>query len=238
MIVYKTTNILTGKVYVGKDLNNNPAYLGSGIKLIHAIKKHGREFFKKEILEECTDPETWVNREKYWIKVLDTIAHGYNIAEGGTGGNTRKGFSKEEKAEYLKRMQKGRRESNKVREAYDKRKGVPRPEHSQKLKELYRDGIITPHNLGKITPESTRQKISESNRGRKLTLEQKQKIAQAKFKSVNVYTLEGEYLETLQSIKQASEKYKVGRDSIYGCCVGKYKQGGGYRWEYSACEVK
>jgi len=238
MIIYKTTNTLTGKIYIGKDLHNNPAYLGSGTKLIHAIKKYGREFFTKEVLEECTDPKTWVSREKYWIETLNAIRNGYNIAEGGTGGNTRKSFSQEEKAQYIAKMQKSRKESSKVQEAYSKRKGVSRPEHSEKLKELYRNGIMTPHNLGKTTPEYIRKKISESNKGRKLTPEQKQKIAQAKFKPVEVYTLEGIYLETLPSIKEASKKYQIGRDSIYGCCVGKYKQGGGYCWKYGACEVK
>ena len=30
MIIYKTINLLNGKVYVGKDEKNNPNYYGSG----------------------------------------------------------------------------------------------------------------------------------------------------------------------------------------------------------------
>jgi hypothetical protein len=30
MIIYKTTNLVNGKYYVGKDEKNNPEYLGSG----------------------------------------------------------------------------------------------------------------------------------------------------------------------------------------------------------------
>jgi len=30
MIIYKTTNLVNGKVYVGQDSKNNPDYLGSG----------------------------------------------------------------------------------------------------------------------------------------------------------------------------------------------------------------
>jgi group I intron endonuclease len=232
MIIYKTTNITTGKIYVGKDLHNNPGYLGSGKKLLHAVSKYGKECFLKEVLEECSDPKVWVEREKYWIKKLNAIEAGYNIAEGGSGGNTRKGLSESEKEEYIKKMQIGRQISEKVKEAYKKKIGVPRPEHSLKLKALYNSGALIPHNLGKTTPEHVREKISKSNKGRKLTPTQKENIAKSKHKPVVVYTLDGKYLETLESIKQASEKYNIGRDSIYGCCIGKYKQGGGFVWKY------
>ncbi len=40
MIIYKTTNTINGKIYVGQDTRNLPKYLGSG-KLLHkAIKKY------------------------------------------------------------------------------------------------------------------------------------------------------------------------------------------------------
>lgn len=239
MVIYKTTNLLTGQIYIGKDLHNNPTYLGSGIKLVHAIKKHGRENFTKEILEECSDPKVWLEREKYWIKKLSAIENGYNLAEGGAGGNTRKGFTEKQQEEYIEKMQQGRKKSQKVIESYSKRKGVSRPEHSEKLKAMYKNGTMKPHNLGKTTPEPTRKKISESNKGKMFTATHRQKIAQSKHKKVEVYTRQGEYIETLESIKKASEKYGVGRDSVYGCCVGKYKQGGGYIWKYCrTCEVK
>ena len=51
MIVYKTTNLLNSKIYVGKDCNNNPRYFGSGKLLLLAVKKYGRVNFKKETLE-------------------------------------------------------------------------------------------------------------------------------------------------------------------------------------------
>ena len=50
MIVYKTTNLINGKVYIGKDRKNNPSYLGSGILLQKAIRKYGSDNFKKETL--------------------------------------------------------------------------------------------------------------------------------------------------------------------------------------------
>jgi hypothetical protein len=50
MIIYKTTNLTNGKIYVGKDRNNDPNYLGSGTLILRAIKKHGRKNFKKQLL--------------------------------------------------------------------------------------------------------------------------------------------------------------------------------------------
>lgn len=85
MVVYKTTNLVNGKVYVGQDSKNNPDYLGSGTIIKRAIKKYGVENFKKEILELCNSKEEMDEKEKYWIKELKTIKHGYNISEGGNG---------------------------------------------------------------------------------------------------------------------------------------------------------
>jgi group I intron endonuclease len=88
MIVYKTTNLINGKIYVGQDLHNDQKYLGSGIALQHAIQKYGRENFLKETLEVCNSKEELDSREVYWIDKLNSIEIGYNIAHGGTGGDT------------------------------------------------------------------------------------------------------------------------------------------------------
>ena len=88
MIIYKTTNLINGKIYIGKDKYNNPNYFGSGKILKQAILKYGKENFKKEILEVCDDETIWKEREKYWIKELNSIIIGYNIAKGGDGGDT------------------------------------------------------------------------------------------------------------------------------------------------------
>lgn len=88
MVIYKTINLANGKFYVGKDSRNLDSYLGSGILLQRAINKYGIENFKKEILEECSSLDELAEREIYWIKKLNAIKEGYNIAEGGNGGNT------------------------------------------------------------------------------------------------------------------------------------------------------
>lgn len=88
MIIYKTTNLINGKFYIGKDEKNNPNYFGSGLNLKKAILKYGIENFQKEILETCLTRDELNEREKYWINELSGTTIGYNIAEGGSGGDT------------------------------------------------------------------------------------------------------------------------------------------------------
>lgn len=90
MIIYKTTNLVNGKVYVGKDAYNRSTYFGSGNILRRAIAKYGKENFKKEILEVCKSLAHLAEREKYWIAELHSTDRsiGYNLTEGGNGGDT------------------------------------------------------------------------------------------------------------------------------------------------------
>lgn len=90
--VYKTTNNINGKIYVGlhrvKNDTFDSKYLGSGKRLKYAIDKYGKENFSCEILEWCDDEEELSNKEIYWIKTLNSEDEniGYNMNEGGLGG--------------------------------------------------------------------------------------------------------------------------------------------------------
>lgn len=87
--VYRITNKITGRIYIGKEKNFDPKYLGSGMLITAAIEKYGRENFIKDILEECS-LDSIDAREKYWIETLNSTERdiGYNIALGGSGGDT------------------------------------------------------------------------------------------------------------------------------------------------------
>lgn len=89
MIIYKTTNLVTGKMYVGQSKYNNPEYFGSGKLIRQSISKHGVVNFTKEILETCDNFENMNILERFWIKKLNTLVpSGYNIHPGGQGGDT------------------------------------------------------------------------------------------------------------------------------------------------------
>jgi group I intron endonuclease len=79
--IYKTTNLLNGKFYIGQTRqNNNRYYKGSGIILRNAIKKYGGENFIVETLELVDSIDKLDKREKYWISKLKPE---YNISSGG-----------------------------------------------------------------------------------------------------------------------------------------------------------
>lgn len=86
MIIYKTTNLINGKIYVGKDTYNNPSYLGSGIYISRAIKKYGKQNFIKEVIDSTESLEELNEKEKYWVKFCNCkVPNGYNLTDGGEG---------------------------------------------------------------------------------------------------------------------------------------------------------
>lgn len=53
-IIYMTTCILNGKIYIGQTIHwRDRTYLGSGVALCEAVKKYGRDKFKRKILKIC-----------------------------------------------------------------------------------------------------------------------------------------------------------------------------------------
>lgn len=87
--IYKTINLVNGKYYYGMHStdNLNDDYIGSGQMLWHAIKKYGRENFKKEILEFFPDRSSLKEREKLIVNedlVRDPVC--MNLTIGGQGG--------------------------------------------------------------------------------------------------------------------------------------------------------
>lgn len=89
MQIYKITNKINGKWYIGKDASNRPYYFGSGVAIKNAISKYGKESFEKTIIEECSSLEELNIKEIYWISKTNAVEdpNSYNIAKGGEGGD-------------------------------------------------------------------------------------------------------------------------------------------------------
>ena len=86
--IYKTTNLINQKKYIGKTNGNSDSYLGSGVLIKQAIQKYGAENFKKEILFESDSEEELREKEKYYIEKEMAVERSdyYNMHEGGQGG--------------------------------------------------------------------------------------------------------------------------------------------------------
>jgi len=182
MIIYKTTNLINNKFYIGKDSKNNEEYLGSGILLTKAIKKYGKCNFKKEIIEVCESIDHMNQREKYWISFYDSKNKkiGYNIAEGGDGGKTQEiSWNKGKKKEDMESIKitgeknsialKGKKQSI---ETIDKRR---RSHNGRKLTELQKEKI-SKSLKGRSLSKETKELISSSLKGNKWDENRRKKI--------------------------------------------------------------
>jgi len=105
-VVYKTTNLINGKFYIGVDSNNDPKYLGSGKLLKKAISKYGTHNFLKEIIREFTTSHEAFLYEASLIEELDAINSKdyYNIKPGGRGGHNNYDYSGKNNPMYGKSM--------------------------------------------------------------------------------------------------------------------------------------
>lgn len=163
--IYKTTNLVNNKYYVGKhcafNLDNN--YLGSGTRLRRSIRKHGVENFKKEILEFCNSAEELIIREREIVnsKLLqDKLC--MNLQLGGGGGFINKEHQR-------KTASKGRESQKKLRETnpeWVKKRG---DKISVARKQEYESGkreINMPDWKGKKHKQKTKQQMSNSHKGK------------------------------------------------------------------------
>jgi len=85
-VVYLITNLKNGKKYIGSDSNNDKYYYGSGVNIKKAIKKYGKNNFKKSIL--WFGPKEYLREmEEYYCEYYDVQNSNlfYNCTNKGTG---------------------------------------------------------------------------------------------------------------------------------------------------------
>lgn len=100
MIIYKVTNRVNNKIYIGKTVRgllkrrkeHEKSIVHNNICMpFHkALKKYGVENFDWEIIDSVITRQELCEKEKEWIKSLNSRDKniGYNITEGGEDGDT------------------------------------------------------------------------------------------------------------------------------------------------------
>ena len=142
--IYKVTNKLNGKFYIGKHQTKkvDDAYYGSGKAIKEAIQKYGIENFDKEVLFIFDSEDDMNSKEKEliteeFVNRKDT----YNLGVGGEGGAHFKGRVHSSEtikkiSDYRKAFKHSDETRTKIAEA--NRKRVLSPETKLKLAESAR----------------------------------------------------------------------------------------------------
>jgi len=116
--IYKATNKVNGKVYIGFD-SNWPSRIREHIRQTKylsrafnsAIRKYGEDSFSWEVLYQSRDREYTLNvMEPYFIEENESYApkgKGYNLTKGGEGT---RGYKRPDLVEYNKK-QKGKKKN-------------------------------------------------------------------------------------------------------------------------------
>ena len=161
-LVYKLTNLVNGKIYIGCHMTKNldDDYMGSGRRLGYAKKKYGIENFKKEILSAHETPEEMLAEEARLVNEeflgRDDV---YNLTVGGKGSWFH--------TNQLPKMRKIRQcNINKSRSNFFENCDTEkwRSIQSEKMKNLHSEGKCRYDTFsGKTHSEESKQKIGKAN---------------------------------------------------------------------------
>jgi group I intron endonuclease len=98
MVIYKATNKINGKVYIGKTENTLTARWKEHLRAVHkgsrlyfhrAIRKHGAEAFETNTLHEAKSFDELNAMETFFIILYQShkLEYGYNMTLGGDGAS-------------------------------------------------------------------------------------------------------------------------------------------------------
>jgi hypothetical protein len=175
--IYKVTNTVNGKYYIGKHQTQDPfdSYYGSGKSLVSAIKLYGKDKFHKELLY-VFDNEAEMNAKERELITEEVVndSMSYNMGVGGEGGAH---FKNKKHTHEAKEKQ---RKANLGRvNDYDRYSEARKKNFFEKGNEYWKNRKYDHH------AEEVKEKIRAAralqptpNKGKKMSEEQKEKIRQ------------------------------------------------------------
>ena len=143
MLIYKITNDVNDKIYIGKTtksleerIKGHRRALKHGVDyhLYRAMRKYGWEKFHFSVIEECDDIDTLNELESKYIAQFNTIEAGYNMVPGGESNAMDSAFVKE-KHDATMRSEEVRKKISASLKATIQRNGGMSEEHRRHLSE-------------------------------------------------------------------------------------------------------
>jgi|TARA_R110000744_G_scaffold37102_1_gene85309 hypothetical protein len=207
MVVYLTTHLPTGKMYIGKDKNNHHRYFGSGVDIKNIIKTEGRDSLKKSILEECDDLETLNQREEYWLKYYDAENNPMFL------NRTNKAYG------CSRQTEEGKRKISENRTPFIWTKEMREKASKQRIGKT-KLHLNTRSDKGVKRSQEWKDALSKSL---------KDKPKEWLRKKVGQYTLDGELIKIYNSAQEAKNETSI---EIKNVVTNRAKSAGGFIWKY------
>lgn len=176
MIIYKVTNLINGKIYIGLTKKKLEERMKDHIKEVkakrrnnffyNAVRKYGWSNFKIETIDKANNYNELKLKEIYWIAEYRKTHILYNMTDGGEGRSNYK--ASEETKSKMRESRKNvsdetRRKMSEARKGKQTGKDNPMygtkksPEWVEMIKKVNRERIRTPEE---------RKKLSESLKGK------------------------------------------------------------------------
>ncbi len=188
-IIYITTCLVNGKVYIGQTIHwQDKSYLGSGVALCEAVKKYGRSNFKRKILKVCYNQRQLDAWEMIMIRKYNSTdkSIGYNVLPGTA--NEFGAVNPTHIPEVVEKIKNKKKDKWGGKNCYWYGKTLSE-ETKRKLSDKAKKRLSDPRNnpmYGKKQSEEARRKIAEKakgrvgyNKGKRLSEETRKKIGES-----------------------------------------------------------
>lgn len=187
-LIYKTTNLVNKKIYIGQHYVQDQRsldrwYIGSGVLILKAIDKYGKENFKRDIICVVTKQNhKLINRlEEYFIRKYNSnnLDIGYNILDSAVNRDCPSPMKVPEIARKSGDAHRRRYELHpelRKKQGERMKKILKRPEVKRKLSNSL---IGNSNRKGQVNSKAHNEAISMSNKGRKLTEEHKRNLSKS-----------------------------------------------------------
>ncbi len=217
-IIYKVTNKVNGKIYIGQTVQSLSKRIESHINKAlsneddfyfhRAIRKYGKNSFIWEIIIQCNSRGELNRIEIKMIKEYDTFGNGYNLNCGGEGNA---GFKHTEEAK---------------RKISESKQGEKNPNYGKYGKDH--------PNFGKTHTKESKKKISESSEGKNNGMYGRWGNRSPKAKKYIITTPEGKeiFVHGLRNFCKNYKKEKLRHQNLSKVVKGKYKHTKGYKCKY------